>query len=49
MPRILEESMPPDAELVDLTDQAFLEGQIDGLSSDLAYFWLQAKRVIYPV
>ena len=37
---ILELSRPPDAELVDLIEQAYLEGQIDGQQADLAYFWL---------
>ncbi len=34
---ILEQTKPPDAELVDLIEQAFLEGQIDGQMADLAY------------
>ncbi len=34
---ILEQTRPPDPELVDLIEQAFLEGQIDGQSADLAY------------
>ncbi len=37
---ILEQTGPPDAELVDLTEQAYLEGQIDGLRADLAYLSL---------
>jgi hypothetical protein len=28
--------MPPDPEMVGLIEQAFLEGQIDGLKADLA-------------
>ena len=36
--------MPPDTELVDLIEQAFLEGQIDGLKADLAWAIL-AMRV----
>ena len=32
--------MPPDEELVDLIEQAFLEGQIDGVKADMAYLWL---------
>ena len=31
--------MPPDEEMVDLIETAFLEGQIDGVKADLAY-WL---------
>ena len=41
---LLERTRPPDAELVDLIEQAFLEGQIDGLKADLAYMWLQANK-----
>jgi hypothetical protein len=37
---LLEASIPPDEELADLIEQAFLEGQIDGLEADLAYAWL---------
>jgi len=29
LPKILEETRPPDPELVDLIEQAFIEGQID--------------------
>ena len=38
---LLEASRPPDAELVDLIEQAFLEGQIDSRKAELAYLWLQ--------
>ena len=37
---ILEQSRPPDPELVDLIEQAFIEGQIDGQKADLAYLCL---------
>ena len=37
---LLEQTRPPDAELVDLIEQAFLEGQIDGQKADLAYLSL---------
>ena len=40
LPSLLQASRPPDAELVDLIEQAYLEAQIDGLQSDLAYFFL---------
>lgn len=40
---ILEQSRPPDPDLVDLIEQALVEGEIDGLKADLAYSWLQAK------
>ena len=42
--KFLSRTRPPDPELVDLIEQAFLEGQIDGLRSDLAYLWLRAKN-----
>ena len=41
---LLEQSRPPDSELVDLIEQAFLEGQIDSQTADLAYLWLMATR-----
>lgn len=37
LPDLLLASMPPDPDLVDLIEQAFLERQIDGLKADLAY------------
>ncbi len=40
---LLEQTRPPDEELVDLIEQVFLEGQIDGLRADLAYYWLAQK------
>ena len=40
LPDLLEASMPPDAELVDLIEWAFLDGQIDGLEADLAYLFV---------
>ena len=43
---VLEASRPPDPELVDLIEQAFLEGQIDTQMADLPYLWLQAMRAI---
>ena len=44
---LLEASRPPDPELVDLIEQAFLEGQINGQKADLAHLWVQAMREIY--
>ena len=38
--KIIEQTRPPDAELVDLIEQAFLEGQSDGPQADLAYAYL---------
>lgn len=37
----------PDPELVDLIEQAFLEGQIDGQKVDLAHSWLQTNREVF--
>jgi hypothetical protein len=37
---LLEQTRPPDSELVDLIEWAFLDGQIDGLKADLAYLLL---------
>ena len=36
--------MPPDEELADLIEWAFLEGQIDGVTADLAYLWLRMRE-----
>ncbi len=41
--KILEKTRPPDPKLVDLIEQAFLEGQIDGQKAELAYLWLRTK------
>ena len=40
---LLEQTRPPDEELVDLIEQAFLDGQIDGKRADLAYLWLRGQ------
>ena len=40
---LLLDSMPPDPDLVDLIEWAFIEGQIDGKQAELAYLWLEAK------
>ena len=37
LPNLIERARPPDEEMVDLIEQAFLEGQIDGVRADLAY------------
>jgi len=37
---VLEESRPPDPEMMDLIEKAFLEGQIDGLTAELAHIFL---------
>ncbi len=43
---LLEASRPPDSELADLIEQAFLEGQIDSKTADLAYLWVQDMKAI---
>ena len=40
LPYLLEASRPPDPELVDLIEQAFIEGQIDSEKAELAYLSL---------
>ncbi len=40
LPDLLEASRPPDPELVDLIEQAFIEGQLDSQKADLAYTYL---------
>ncbi len=37
---ILEQTRPPDPELVDLIEQAFIQGQIDSQKVELAYLCL---------
>jgi len=34
---LLEQTRPPDPDLVDLIEQAFIDGQIDSQVADLAY------------
>lgn len=45
---LVEAARPPDAELVDLIEWAFLEGQIDGQKADLAYFWVYQWKDFSP-
>ena len=40
----LEQTRPPDSELVDLIEKVYLDGQIDGQSADLAYLSVLAKK-----
>jgi hypothetical protein len=40
MQELLEASRPVDEEMVDLIEVAFLEGQVTGLSADLACYHL---------
>ncbi len=41
---LLEASRPPDAELVDLIEQAFLASLIDSETLELAYLWLEVNH-----
>ena len=43
---ILEQTRPPDPELVDLIEQAFIQGQINSQKAELAYLWIRAKGLI---
>ncbi len=44
LPNLLEASRPPDPELVDLIEQAFIEGQINGEALGLAYVWIEGNH-----
>ena len=46
LPKLLEASIPPDPEFVDLIERAFLEAQIDSQKVKVPYVWLQANSVI---
>ncbi len=41
---IIEQTKPPDPELVDLIEQAYLEGQIDTERAEPAYLWIQVNK-----
>ena len=41
---LLLESQPPDPELADLIEWAFLDDQIDGVTLSLAYNWLTVNH-----
>jgi len=46
LPHLLEASRPPDPELVELVDlieQAFIQGQIDSEKAELAYTYLRLE------
>ena len=36
---LLEQTRPPDPDMVALIEQAFIEGQIDSDRAELAYLW----------
>ena len=46
---LLELARPPDPELVDLIEKAFLASQIDGQRADIAYLWLSVNSQILAV
>ena len=41
---ILEQTRPPDPELVDLIERAFREGQIDSQAAALAYYLIPEQQ-----
>ena len=43
---ILEQSRPPDPELVNLIELAFLDSQIDNQKAERAYLWIQARSML---
>ena len=44
LPEILEATRPPDPEMVDLIEKAFLEGHIDSQKAELAYVLISEIR-----
>ena len=44
LPDLLEATMPPDPELAELIEPAYLDCPIDGQTGDLAYAWKMANR-----
>lgn len=44
LPELLEQARPPDPELVDLIEQAFFQGLMDGETQEPAYLWLEANH-----
>ena len=44
MEELLRASMPPDEDMADLIEKAFLEGQIDGETQALAFGWLDRNQ-----
>ena len=46
---LLEASRPPDPELVDLIEQAFIEGQIDSQKAELAYLILMSEKQLIQI
>ena len=44
---LLEQTRPPDPDLVDLIEQAFIDGQIDSQVADLAYLLLMGDHNLH--
>ena len=44
MEKLLRGAAPPDDDLADLIEAAFLEGQIDGETQSLAFAWLERNH-----
>ena len=42
--KLLEQTRPPDPELVDPIELAFIEGQIDSQKVELAYLFLTSEK-----
>ena len=42
---LLEQAAPPDPELVNLLEKAFLEEQLDGQAMELAYLWVLGCKI----
>ncbi len=42
---LLEQAAPPDPELIDLLEKAFLEEQLDGQAMELAYLWVLGCQI----
>jgi len=43
LPNILEETRPPDPDMVDMIERAFNEAQIDGQKADMPYDYLRLE------
>jgi hypothetical protein len=46
MEQLLTAAAPPDEEMADLIEAAFLEGQIDGETQSLAFAWLERNHCL---
>ena len=46
LPDLLQDGLSPDQDLLDLIEQSYLEGQIDGETLTLAFAWLAQNRFV---